>query len=98
MDSARRVREIPGVGLLGSTALAAVLGTDAKGYRNAREFAASLGLVPCHRGTGGKVAVGHLSERGDPYLRNPLMHGARGALSREAPQCAAGTNPGSTAL
>lgn len=79
-DSARRVRQIPGVGLLGATALAAVLGEDAKGYRNAREFAACLGLVPCHRGTGGKVAIGHLSKRGDPYLRTLLMHGARAVI------------------
>lgn len=80
LESARRVRQIPGVGLLGATALAAVLGEDAKGYRNGREFAACLGLVPCHRGTGGKVAVGHLSKRGDPYLRTLLMHGARAVI------------------
>jgi len=82
LDSARRVRQIPGVGLLGATALAAVLGEEAKGYRNAREFAACLGLVPCHRGTGGKVVVGHLSKRGDPYLRTLLMHGARSVICR----------------
>ena len=44
------------------------------------EFAACLGLVPCHRGTGGKVAIGHLSKRGDPYLRTLLMHGARAVI------------------
>lgn len=80
LDSARRVRQIPGVGLLGATVLAATLGEDAKGYRSAREFAACLGLVPCHRGTGGKVAIGHLSKRGDPYLRTLLMHGARAVI------------------
>lgn len=80
LDSARRVRQIPGVGLLGATALAAVLGEDARGYRNGREFAACLGLVPCHRGTGGKVVVGRLSKRGDPYLRTLLMHGARAVI------------------
>jgi transposase len=80
LDSARRVRQIPGVGLLGATALAAVLGEDAKGYRSAREFAACLGLVPCHRGTGGKVVVGRLSKHGDPYLRTLLMHGARAVI------------------
>ncbi|WP_454693418.1 IS110 family transposase [Achromobacter aegrifaciens] len=80
LDSARRVRQIPGVGVLGATALAAVLGEDARGYRNAREFAACLGLVPCHRGTGGKVVVGRLSKRGDPYLRTLLMHGARAVI------------------
>src|SRR5690606_9627246 len=80
LESAQRVRQIPGVGLLGATALAAVLGPDAQGYRNAREFAACLGLVPCHRGTGGKVSVGRLSKRGDPYLKTLLMHGARAVI------------------
>jgi transposase len=80
LASARRVRAIPGVGPLGATALAAVLGEDGKGYRNGREFAACLGLVPRHRGTGGKVSVGALSKRGDPYLRTLLMHGARSVI------------------
>ena len=53
---------------------------DAQGYRNGREFAACLGLVPRHRGTGGKVSVGALSKRGDPYLRTLLMHGARSVI------------------
>lgn len=80
LESAKRVREVPGIGLLGATALAAVLGSDGKGYRNAREFAACLGLVPRHRGTGGKVEIGQLSKRGDPYLRTLLMHGARSVI------------------
>lgn len=80
LASARRVRAIPGVGPLGASALAAVLGEDAKGYRNAREFAACLGLVPRHEGSGGKVRIGALSKRGDPYLRTLLMHGARSVI------------------
>jgi len=80
LPTARRVRQIPGVGFLGSTALAGVLGADARGYRSGREFAACLGLVPTHRGTGGKVTVGSLSRRGDPYLRTLLIHGARSVI------------------
>jgi transposase len=80
LASAQRVRAIPGVGPLGATALAAVLGEDALGYRNGREFAACLGLVPRHRGSGGKVSIGKLSKRGDPYLRTLLMHGARSVI------------------
>jgi len=30
--------------------------------------------------TGGKVRVGHLSKRGDPYLRTLLIHGARSVI------------------
>jgi transposase len=36
--------------------------------------------VPAHAGTGGKVRIGHLSKRGDPYLRTLLIHGARAVI------------------
>jgi transposase len=81
IDRARTLREVPGIGVLGATALAATLG-DASGWRSGREFAASLGLVPAHSGTGGKTRVGHLSKRGDPYLRTLLIHGARAVITK----------------
>jgi len=80
IEQARTLREVPGIGVLGATALAATLG-DASGWRSGREFAASLGLVPAHSGTGGKTRVGHLSKRGDPYLRTLLIHGARAVIT-----------------
>jgi transposase len=81
LKGARELDQVPGIGLLGSTALAATLG-DAKAWRSGREFSASLGLVPAHAGTGGKVRVGHLSKRGDPYLRTLLIHGARAVIEK----------------
>jgi transposase len=78
-DAALRLRQVPGIGLLGSTALAAVLG-DGAAWRNGRDFSCSLGLVPRHSGTGGKVRIGNMSKRGDPYLRNLLISGARSLL------------------
>ena len=36
--------------------------------------------MPAHSGTGGKARVGHLSKRGDPYLRTLLIHGARSVI------------------
>jgi transposase len=80
-NKAGTLREVPGIGVLGATALAATLG-DASGWRSGREFAASLGLVPAHSGTGGKTRIGHLSKRGDPYLRTLLIHGARAVITR----------------
>jgi transposase len=74
-QTAKALRKIPGVGVLGASALAAVLG-DGKAWRNGREFAASLGLCPGHRGTGGKVRMGGITKRGDPYLRTLLISGA----------------------
>lgn len=79
LAGARALDQVPGIGVLGSTALAATLG-DAKAWRSGREFSASLGLVPAHAGTGGKVRIGHLSKRGDPYLRTLLIHGARSVI------------------
>jgi transposase len=79
LKGARELDQVPGIGVLGSTALAATLG-DAKAWRSGREFSASIGLVPAHAGTGGKVRVGQLSKRGDPYLRTLLIHGARSVI------------------
>jgi transposase len=82
-----QLRKVPGIGMLGATALAATLG-DGSGWRSGREFSASLGLVPAHSGTGGKTRVGHLSKRGDPYLRTLLIHGARAVIehAKDKPQ------------
>ena len=75
-EEAKRLRQVPGIGLLGATALAATLG-DGSAWKNAREFASCLGVVPRHSGTGGKVRMGGISKRGDSYLRTLLIHGAR---------------------
>jgi transposase len=83
-ETAKRLRKTPGIGLLGATGLAAALG-DGRGWRNGREFACCLGLVPRHTGTGGKVRLGSISKRGDPYLRNLLISGARSVASRKCP-------------
>jgi transposase len=83
-DSAKTLRQIPGVGVLGATALAAVLG-DGSAWRNGREFSSCIGLPPRHCGTGGKVRMGGLSKRGDPYLRSLLINGARSVISKPHP-------------
>lgn len=75
-EVAQRLRQVPGIGLLGATALAATLG-DGSSWRSAREFACCMGLTPRHTGTGGKVRMGGISKRGDAYIRTLLIHGAR---------------------
>ena len=77
----RAISEIPGIGKLTATALVATVG-DVTSFKSGREFAAFLGLVPRQSGTGGKVRLGSISKRGDPYLRSLLIHGARSVLSR----------------
>ncbi len=77
--ASRRIAEIPGVGLLTATAAVAAMG-DPKSFRSGREFAAWLGLVPRHTGTGGRIRMLGISKRGDTYLRTLLIHGARSVI------------------
>jgi transposase len=78
--ASQRVADIPGVGVLGATAVVASMG-DPGAFRSGREFAAWLGLVPRHVGTGGRVRMLGISKRGDRYLRTLLIHGARAVLT-----------------
>lgn len=78
--SVRALLKVPGIGPLGASALRAELG-DGSAWKNSREFACCRGLVPRHTGTGGKVRMGGISKRGDPYLRFLLIHGARNLVS-----------------
>lgn len=79
-DSAsRRLQAIPGIGPITASALVASVG-DAKVFRNGRQFAAWLGLVPRQRSSGGKTNLLGISKRGDTYLRTLLIHGARSVL------------------
>ena len=78
--ASRRVAAIPGVGVLSATAAVAAMG-DPGAFRSGREFAAWLGLVPRHSGTGGRVRMLGISKRGDTYLRTLLIHGARSVLA-----------------
>ena len=77
----RRLMTIPGVGVLSATALLAAVG-DAREFRNGRELAAWLGLVPRQHSTGGRAVLLGISKRGDRHLRTLLIHGARSALHR----------------
>lgn len=77
---AQRLIDIPGVGLLNATALSAAMG-DPSTFGSGRHFAAWLGLVPRHTGSGGKIRLQGVSKRGDTYLRTQLIHGARSVLT-----------------
>ena len=67
---------IPGIGLLSATALLAAIG-DVTAFKNGRELAAWLGLVPKQQSTGGKPTLLGISKRGDTYLRTLMIHGGR---------------------
>jgi len=91
--ASRRLQGIPGIGPLTASALVASVG-DAKIFRNGRQFAAWLGLVPKQNSSGGKTTLKGISKRGDTYLRTMLIHGARGAFQFEAPPRAGGRMAG----
>jgi transposase len=75
----RRLRTVPGVGLLTATAIVAAVG-DLKRFPSARHFASSLGLTPRESSSGNVRRLGRITKRGDPYLRMLLIHGARSVL------------------
>ena len=77
----QRLRQIPGVGPLVSTATVAAIGNGAA-FRKGREFAAWLGLIPRQHATGGKARLLGISKRGNIYLRCLFIHGARAVLLR----------------
>lgn len=80
---AMRLLAVPGIGALGASALSAELAAGAKGFANARQYAACKGIAPRLSGTGGKVRSGAISKRGDPYVRTLLIHGARSVITHQ---------------
>ena len=75
----QRLMTIPGIGPITATALVAAVG-DVGVFKNGRQFAAWLGLVPKQHSTGGQTRLFGISKRGDSYLRKLLIHGARATL------------------
>jgi transposase len=72
----QRLEKIEGIGLITATALAASVG-NAADFKNGRQFAAWIGLVPRQYSSGGKSNLLGISKRGNPHLRSLLIHGAR---------------------
>lgn len=77
----QRLGKIEGIGPVTATALIAAVG-DRTCFKNGRQFAAWLGLVPKQRSSGGRTQLFGISKRGDRYLRTLMIHGARAALGK----------------
>ena len=80
-EASKRLRSIPGIGIVGATAIAATV-PDPKVFRSGRDFAAWIGIVPRQDSTGGKQKLGPISKQGDQYLRRMLVVGAHAVLKR----------------
>jgi transposase len=76
---AQRALALRGIGPITASAAVATVGS-AHEFKNGRQFAAWIGLVPRQYSTGGKVRLGHITAKGDPYLRTLLIMGARATL------------------
>jgi len=84
-QTCRNLITVPGYGPILSSAMAAIV-VNPDGFNSGRDFAASLGLVPRHEGTGGKVRLGPISKRGNGYLRRLLVNGATSVLNSKRAQ------------
>ncbi len=79
-ESVQLLMTTPGIGPLVATALIATVGDQWGLFANGRALAAWLGLVPRQHSTGGKPRLLGISKRGDVYLRQLLIHGARAMM------------------
>ena len=82
-EPAQRLMKIRGIGATTALAIVATVG-NAREFKNGRQFAAWIGLVPGQYSTGGRTRLGHISKRGDAYLRNLLVQGARSVINSAA--------------
>lgn len=71
-DVSQRLESIPGVGPITASAVAASV-IDAGQFRNGRQFAAWLGIVPRQNSTGGKERLGRITKWGNSYIRKLLV-------------------------
>ncbi len=78
-DASKKLAKIPGIGPMTASALVASIG-DARNFKNGRQLAAWLGIVPRQHSTGGKSTLLGISKRGDTYLRTLLIHGGRSVV------------------
>jgi transposase len=83
----QKLAGIPGLGPITASALVASVG-DARCFKNGRQLAAWLGLVPRQHSSGGRPTLLGISKRGDTYLRTLLIHGARAVLQAAAKKAA----------
>jgi error-prone DNA polymerase len=80
-ETARRLATIPGIGPITASLIAATV-ADIGMFKNARHFAAWLGLVPRQYSTGGKTRLGRITKAGNREIRKLLVLGATSMVYR----------------
>ena len=76
----KRLMQLPGIGPVTASAMLASIG-GGHDFKNGRQVAAWIGLVPGQYSSGGKARLGRITKAGDPYLRSLLVLGARAVLN-----------------
>jgi transposase len=84
-ERSRRLATVPGIGLIGATALAMKI-ADPSAFRSGRHFAAAIGLTPKDHSTAGRQRLGGITKKGDETLRHLLVSGAMAVIQRTRPE------------
>ena len=79
-----RLQSAPGIGKITALMMVAVI-DDISRFKNAKEFASYLGLVPSVHASANKRMMGSITRSGSEMLRRYLIHGAR-AWMRYSPK------------
>lgn len=77
---AKRIMTVPSVGPQTAVRLLAHIGGNIARFKNSRQFAASIGLVPKQNSTGGNTTLNGITKRGPKRLRANLVQCAGVAL------------------
>jgi hypothetical protein len=80
-EASKRLETIPGIGVIGATAIAATV-PDPTVFRSGRDFAAWIGPVPRQDSTGGKQKLGPISKQGDRRLKTAVVLAIFQAIDR----------------
>jgi transposase len=79
-ERSRALMRLSGIGSTTASALVSTIG-NARDFKNGRQLAAWLGLVPGQYSSGGKTRLGSITKAGDGYLRTLLVLGAKAVLA-----------------
>ncbi len=83
-ENYKLLKSIPGVGLLTAAQVLSCTGGSVERFKNGRQFAAYLGLVPRQHSTGGKNRLRGITKTGPSDLRKLLVIGTRSVLFRSS--------------
>ena len=81
-DACQRLMTVPGIGVIISSAVVSAIGTGGT-FKQGRDFAAWLGLIPRQVSTGGRTKLAGLSKRGNCYLRTLFVQAAHVILVKK---------------